>query len=79
LAAAALSSTGEFSLVLLERIGAFPGVLSAQAEQVLLASTALGMGLVPTFMRAMEKLAPVLGRKGWLRRKDSCLTELTLE
>lgn len=78
LAGAALASTGEFSLVLLERIGDF-GVLSAQAEQVLLASTAIGMGLVPTFMRLAQRVAPRLERKGWFRRKETCLDELTPE
>ncbi len=78
LAGAALASTGEFSLVLLERIAQFD-VLSAQAEQILLASTAIGMGLVPTLMRLADNLAPVLERKGWFQRKESCLTELTPE
>ena len=79
LAGAALASTGEFSLVLLERIGEFPGVLSEQAEQILLASTAIGMGLVPTLMRLAERLAPILEKRGWLQPKESCLTELTPE
>ena len=78
LAGAALASTGEFSLVLLERIGHF-GVLSSHAEQILLASTAIGMGLVPTLMRLGERFAPTLENRGWLRRKDSCLMELTPE
>jgi CPA2 family monovalent cation:H+ antiporter-2 len=80
LAAAALASTGEFSLVLLERIADF-GIFDAhpEAEQILLASTAIGMGLVPTLMRLMDRLAPVLERMGWFARKDSCLAELTPE
>ena len=63
LAGAALASTGEFSLVLLERIADF-GIFATHPEvvQILLASTAIGMGLVPTLMRGMEKLAPVLER-----------------
>lgn len=79
-AGAALASTGEFSLVLLERIADF-GIFAAhpEAEQILLASTAIGMGLVPTLMRLMEKLAPALERRGWFMGKESCLTELTPE
>jgi CPA2 family monovalent cation:H+ antiporter-2 len=79
LAAAALASTGEFSLVLLERISDFPGILSAEAAQILLASTAISMGLVPTMMRLAEQVAPALQKKGWLRRKETCLAELTPE
>lgn len=80
LAAAALSSTGEFSLVLLERIAHF-GIFDArpELEQILLASTAIGMGLVPTLMRGMERLAPVLEKKGWFVEKPTCLSELTPE
>ncbi|MDE0594444.1 MAG: cation:proton antiporter [Roseibacillus sp.] len=80
LAGAALASTGEFSLVLLERIADF-GIFATHPEvvQILLASTAIGMGLVPTLMRGMEKLAPVLERKGWFTGKETCLTELTPE
>ncbi len=47
---AALSSTGEFSIVLLNRASEF-SALSNQWEQVLLASTAISMGLVPTLMK----------------------------
>lgn len=47
---AALCSTGEFSIVLLNRASEFDA-LSNQWEQVLLASTAFSMGLVPTLMK----------------------------
>ncbi|MGJ8673248.1 cation:proton antiporter [Rubritalea sp.] len=47
---AALCSTGEFSIVLLNRASEF-NALSLRWEQVLLASTALSMGLVPTLMK----------------------------
>ncbi len=80
LTAGALASTGEFSLVLLERIGDF-GVfdLWPEAEQVLLVSTALGMGLVPALMRLAERFAPVLERHGWLGQEKNCPVELTPE
>ncbi len=80
LTAGALASTGEFSLVLLERIGDF-GVFDAwpEAEQVLLVSTALGMGLVPALMRLADRFAPVLERHGWLAREKNCPVELTPE
>lgn len=54
--AAALASTGEFSIVLLNRaaeLGALPPVL----EQILLACTAITMGLVPSLMKFAEPLA----------------------
>ena len=80
LAAGALASTGEFSLVLLERIADF-GVFDArpELEQILLASTAIGMGLVPTLMRLADRFATVLERGGWFPQKGACLTELTPE
>ena len=48
--AAALCSTGEFSIVLLNRAGEL-GALTPLMEQVLLVCTALTMGLVPSLMR----------------------------
>jgi len=61
--AAALCSTGEFSIVLLNRANDFK-IFNAQWEQVLLASTAISMGLIPTLMKwslgAVDKLK---GRK----------------
>ncbi|MEJ6572289.1 MAG: cation:proton antiporter [Akkermansiaceae bacterium] len=48
--AAALCSTGEFSLVLLNRVGEL-GALTPFMEQILLVCTALTMGLVPSLMK----------------------------
>lgn len=76
LAAASLASTGEFSLVLLDRIAEL-GALQAQIHQILLASTAIGMGLVPGLMRLMMVVAPGMERRGWMVRKRSCPDELT--
>lgn len=50
LAGAALSSSGEFSLVLLNRASDLGG-LSPDLEQLLLACTAVSMALVPTLMK----------------------------
>lgn len=57
-AGAALSSSGEFSLVLLNRAADLGG-LSPEIGQILLASTAISMALVPTLMRGA---APLSGR-----------------
>ena len=76
LAAASLASTGEFSLVLLDRVAEL-GAMPAQAHQILLASTAIGMGLVPAMMRWMGLLAPAMERRGWMSRKQTCMDELT--
>lgn len=54
--AAALCSTGEFSIVLFNKIGEFP-VLEPKWEQIILGSTALSMGLVPTLMKLSLKYA----------------------
>jgi CPA2 family monovalent cation:H+ antiporter-2 len=63
LATASLASTGEFSLVLVKRAGGFrlfdPGV-----EQLLLACTAVTMGLVPSLMRAAGPVGRWLESKG---------------
>ncbi len=63
LSAAALASTGEFSLVLLKKAGGFrdldPGV-----EQLLLACTAVSMGLVPSLMRGATPFGKWLEAKG---------------
>ena len=80
LAAGALASTGEFSLVLFERVADF-GVFNAwpEVEQILLVSTAIGMGLVPGIMRFVERMAPVLERRGWFDVKADLPLELTPE
>ena len=76
MAAASLASTGEFSIVLLERISQL-GAIEEQARQILLACTAIGMGLVPTQMRLAARVAPWFSRRGWFRRKEECMEELT--
>ncbi|MEO1857822.1 MAG: cation:proton antiporter [Rubritalea sp.] len=58
---AALCSTGEFSIVLLNRASEF-NALSEQLEQVLLASTAFSMGLVPTLLKKSIGLADRIKR-----------------
>jgi len=57
--AAALCSTGEFSIVILNRISDFQ-LFSTLWEQVLLASTALSMGCVPSLMKWSIKAADKL-------------------
>lgn len=63
-----LSSAGEFSLVLLQKAGQ-AGLWSSGSQQVLIASAALSMGLLPALMRAGEPLGYWLAKKGWGRRK----------
>ncbi|NNM28056.1 MAG: hypothetical protein HKO57_00920, partial [Akkermansiaceae bacterium] len=75
-AAASLASTGEFSIVLLDRISELGGI-AEQARQVLLACTAIGMGLVPTQMKLAARVAPWFAHRGWMRRKADCMGELT--
>ncbi|MFT6864158.1 MAG: CPA2 family monovalent cation:H+ antiporter-2 [Akkermansiaceae bacterium] len=55
IAGAALSSSGEFSLVLLSRASDLGG-LAPEIEQVLLACTAISMALVPTLMKGAGPL-----------------------
>ena len=80
LAAGALASTGEFSLVLFERVADF-GVFNTwpEVEQILLVSTAIGMGLVPGLMRFAERMAPVLEGHRWFAGKADPPFELTSE
>lgn len=54
--AAALASTGEFSIVLLNRLSDFQ-VLTSLWEQILLASTAVTMALVPSLMKGSLHLS----------------------
>lgn len=63
LATASLASTGEFSLVLLKKAGGFQPFNPA-VEQLLLACTAVTMGLVPSLMRAAGPFGRWLDRKG---------------
>jgi monovalent cation:H+ antiporter-2, CPA2 family len=63
LAAASLASTGEFSLVLLQKAGTFRPFDPA-TFQLLLACTAVTMGLVPSLMKAGSPLSKFLEKKG---------------
>ena len=63
LATASLASTGEFSLVLLKKAGGFQPFNPA-VEQLLLACTAVTMGLVPSLMRGAGPFARWLESKG---------------
>lgn len=75
-AGAALSSSGEFSLVLLNRAADLGG-LTPELEQLLLACTAVSMALVPTLMRRSAPLAQVL--EGWsFFKKKECREELKI-
>lgn len=68
LAAASLSSTGEFSLVLLSQAGGFRAFDPA-TEQLLLACTAVSMGLVPSLMKGAGPLGRWLEARGWGKSK----------
>lgn len=63
LATASLASTGEFSLVLLKKAGGFRPFDPA-VEQLLLACTAVTMGLVPSLMRGAGPFGRWLEHKG---------------
>lgn len=63
-----LSSAGEFSLVLLQKAGS-GDLWGADVQQVLIASSALSMGLLPALMRAGEPLGGWLEKRGWGRRR----------
>ncbi len=64
LAAAGLSSTGEFSLVLIGKAGGFRAFDPAIA-QILLACTAVTMGVVPGLLRAAGPVGRWWDRRGW--------------
>ena len=66
LAGAALSSSGEFSLVLMNRAADLGGLPPA-LEQILLACTAVSMALVPGLMRGMIPLSAKLEARGWCK------------
>lgn len=63
LAAASLSSMGEFSLVLLSQAGQFRE-LDPVLSQILLGCTAVSMGLVPSLMRATTPVGRWLDDRG---------------
>jgi monovalent cation:H+ antiporter-2, CPA2 family len=69
LGALSLSGAGEFGLVLMQRAGELePWPVAVQ--QVVLASTALSMGLIPAAMKIADPLADMLKRMG-LKSKTS--------
>lgn len=63
LTAAALSSTGEFSIVLLNRAAEL-NAIDPMIEQILLACTAITMGLVPSLMKYSRPLTRKLDQMG---------------
>lgn len=64
LAAFSLASTGEFSLVLMGSAGKFRP-FDPVTGQLLLACSAVGMGLVPGLMRGSGRLAAWCEKRGW--------------
>jgi CPA2 family monovalent cation:H+ antiporter-2 len=77
LAGAALASSGEFSLVLLNR-AADLGSLNPELEQILLACTAISMALVPALMRGASPLSKKLAKLGWFKG-GKCAEDLSIE
>lgn len=63
LTAAALSSTGEFSIVLLNRAAEL-NALDPVIEQILLACTAITMGLVPSLMKYSQPVIKKMQKMG---------------
>ncbi|MEN8849080.1 MAG: cation:proton antiporter [Akkermansiaceae bacterium] len=74
IAGAALSSSGEFSLVLLSRAADLGGI-SPELEQLLLACTAVSMAIVPTLMRGAAPLSKKLEGLSFFKGKE-CKAEL---
>jgi CPA2 family monovalent cation:H+ antiporter-2 len=70
LAAAALSSTGEFTLVLIGKAGGFRP-LEPATEQMLLVCTAVTMAVVPTLMRSVPRIAKWLEARGLMSVRRS--------
>ncbi|MEM6911148.1 MAG: cation:proton antiporter [Verrucomicrobiota bacterium] len=75
LGAFALASSGEFSLVLLSRVGELR-VLDPQLEQILLVCTAVSMGLVPALMRWATPLSRALEGQKFFRSRPILHPEL---
>ncbi|MGJ8696142.1 MAG: cation:proton antiporter [Verrucomicrobiaceae bacterium] len=75
-AGAALSSSGEFSLVLMGRAADLGGI-SPELEQMLLACTAVSMALVPSLMRAAGPVSQRVEKWSIFRTKD-CKPELKM-
>lgn len=76
LAGAALSSSGEFSLVLLSRASDLGG-LAPELEQLLLACTAVSMALVPSLMKLAGPVSIRLKKTRFFTRKN-CHGELKI-
>ncbi len=76
LAGAALSSSGEFSLVLLGRATDLGGI-APEVEQILLACTAVSMALVPSLMRAAGPVATKMEKWSFFSKRD-CRNELKI-
>ena len=70
LAGAALSSAGEFSLVLMQKAAGL-APWPAAAEQVWVASIALSMALVPLAVRQADWIAAWVQRRGWTRPRPT--------
>jgi len=68
LTAAALASTGEFSLVLMGKAEEYRSFDPA-VVQLLLICSAVTMGLVPTLMRATSPVGRWLERRGWFQSR----------
>ena len=77
LAAASLSSIGEFSLVLIQKSNQYRP-FDPWLEQMILISTALGMALIPGSMLGTAPLAAWLERKGLFRSKRATPTPMSL-
>lgn len=70
LAAASLSSLGEFSLVLMQKTNALHP-LDPWLEQMILLCTALGMALIPSTMSATAPFSNLLEKFRWFRSKKT--------
>jgi CPA2 family monovalent cation:H+ antiporter-2 len=68
LAAASLSSIGEFSLVLIQKTNQLRPI-DPWLEQIILICTALGMALIPGSMTATSPFAVWLEKRGWFLSK----------
>lgn len=76
LAAASLSSLGEFSLVLMQKTNALHP-LDPWLEQMILLCTALGMALIPGTMSASAPLSHFLEKFGWAKTSKSAPKHLS--
>lgn len=72
-----LASAGEFSLLLLQKVGG-NGFWTAEWQQIMLASAALSMGLLPAAMRASVPFGEKLEAWGWKSRSAQVPDAATL-